>query len=280
MVTAKYPQRTLTHTIDTKAVRRLITTLSEDWLIRDLSDRDYGIDLKLEYFDGISPTGIIIFLQVKGTDKVIKGRDGIVTFRSFPIHTLNYSNLFPEPFFLVYLSTKEHEPIYFLWLQKYISYEQEKLLNLKTIQKSVSLKIPSKNNLCTDFGKQKFKEIANSNLITMSTLNFLKDNAIWDSLYINFKSDMSNKTELIKCTEKLEAYSNLYAHLFYGQTQPFIDFQERIKDIKLIVNLSDDSERVVRLDELQNSLKTYAEMLLNNIISEEFIDEQTGEKPY
>ena len=46
------------------------------------------------------------------------------------------------------------------------------------------------------------------------------------------------------------------------------------------MNLSDDSERVVRLDELQNSLKTYAEMLLNNIISEEFIDEQTGEKPY
>lgn len=62
MVTAKYPQRTQTHTIDTKAIRRLITTLSEDWLIRDLSDRDYGIDLKLEYFDGISPTGIIIFL--------------------------------------------------------------------------------------------------------------------------------------------------------------------------------------------------------------------------
>lgn len=62
MVTAKYPQRTQTHTIDTKSVRRLITTLSEDWLIRDLSDRDYGIDLKLEYFDGISPTGIIIFL--------------------------------------------------------------------------------------------------------------------------------------------------------------------------------------------------------------------------
>lgn len=193
---------------------------------------------------------------------------------------MNYANLFPEPFFLVYLSTKENEPIYFLCLQKYISYEQEKLLNLKTIQKPVSLKIPSGNNLCTVFGKQKFKEIANLNLIAMSTLNFLKNNAIWNILHIAFKRDMSDKGKFIKCIEKLEAYNDLYTHLFCCPTQPFIDIQERIKDIKLIVNLSDDSERVDRLDDLQNSLIRYAEMLLKKSISEEYIDEQTGEKPY
>lgn len=280
MVTKKYPKRTQTHTIDTMAVRRLITTLSEDWIIRDLSDRDYGIDLKLEYFDGQSPTGIIIFLQVKGTNKIIKERAGIVTFKNFPIHTLNYSNLFPEPFYLVYLSDKEAEPIYFLWLQKYVTNEQEKLLNLKTDQQEVSLKIPSRNNLCTDYGTKKFREIANSNLIAMSTLNFLKDNTIWNALYITFKSDMFDKANLIKCTVKLGTYNDLYTHLFYGSTQPFIDFQERIKDIKLTVNLNDDSERVEKLDELRESLNCYAEMLLKKLISEEFIDEQTGEKPY
>ena len=67
-----YPERSETHRTDTSAVRRLMTQLSSDWVIRDLSERDYGIDLKLEYFNDNKPTGKIVFLQVKGTTKKLQ----------------------------------------------------------------------------------------------------------------------------------------------------------------------------------------------------------------
>lgn len=274
------PKRVLAHIIDTKAVRRLISALSEDWVVRDLSERDYGIDLKLEYFDGELPTGIIVFLQVKGTSKNIKPQKDIVTCGKFPIHTLNYSSLFPEAFFLVYLSIEEKKPIYFLWLQKYILYEQGKLFKSKGGQKTVSLKIPSSNNLCTEEGKKKFKDISKSNSIAISTLNFLKDCMAWKRLYEDFLKDKSNRQDLIECIKKLQLYDGLYTHLFSGHQQPIINFSERISDINLIVDFDDDEDRIKKLDEFGSDLEIYAKMLLGEEIVEDFIVESTNKKPY
>jgi hypothetical protein len=60
------PQRTDTHRIDTDAVRVVRTKLTADWMERSVEDRDYGIDMMLETFDGNNPTGILVLLQVKG----------------------------------------------------------------------------------------------------------------------------------------------------------------------------------------------------------------------
>lgn len=42
-----------------------------DYIFRELSERDYGIDALIECFDGGVPTGKIAFLQIKGMDSVI-----------------------------------------------------------------------------------------------------------------------------------------------------------------------------------------------------------------
>lgn len=95
------PKRIETHRIDTKAIRTIFTHLHEDWLVRSLEERDYGIDLQLERFDSDEATGDFIFIQVKGTDKEF-GED--VQLSGFPVDTINYALMFDVPFFLFHTS--------------------------------------------------------------------------------------------------------------------------------------------------------------------------------
>jgi Domain of unknown function (DUF4365) len=98
--------RTESHIIDTLAVRKVIAALSANWVIRDLTERDYGIDMMVEYFNGQQPTGKIAFFQIKGTSKPIKIRDKQIRF-SLHRKTLGYTEYFTVPFFLLYCDVNE-----------------------------------------------------------------------------------------------------------------------------------------------------------------------------
>ena len=68
--------RTLTHVIETNSkdcVRSRIDGFGDcgDYLYRELSERDYGVDAIIECFEDGIPTGKIGFLQIKGTSKEI-----------------------------------------------------------------------------------------------------------------------------------------------------------------------------------------------------------------
>ena len=68
--------RTLTHVIETNSkdcVRSRIDGSGDcgDYLYRELSERDYGVDAIIECFEDGIPTGKIGFLQIKGTSKEI-----------------------------------------------------------------------------------------------------------------------------------------------------------------------------------------------------------------
>lgn len=279
-MTNEFPQRSETHRVDTLALRRFITTLPADWVVRELSDRDYGIDLKLEYFASNQPTRVIVFLQIKGTVQTIKPKNNQVTCKKFPTRTLNYCALFPEPFALIYLSINDNQPIYFLWLQKYITHELTETNNLISKQKSVSLKIPVCNNFLSEEGKKKFLKIAQYNLMLRSTLEFLKENIYWKREFEQFKHDMNAKQACIKRVHKLKDYDALYTRLFYGQNQPIIDFDKVVKNVGLIVSFSDDDDKVEVLVEFSETIDRFAEMLLSQDDIEQFIDEEIGEKPY
>ena len=64
----KMIKRAPQHQIDTKAVRQILSILDENWLIRNQDERDYGIDLTIERFNGENATGDFILVQVKGTE--------------------------------------------------------------------------------------------------------------------------------------------------------------------------------------------------------------------
>ena len=117
-------RRTDTHIIDTRAVRTVIAVLPEFWLLRNVEERDYGIDLLLEIFEEHTgaqklehyPTGNLILAQVKGRQEKF-GQS--VKFYGFPLKTLLYAELFPIPFLLFYVSL-DAKQVRFVWLQKYI----------------------------------------------------------------------------------------------------------------------------------------------------------------
>lgn len=125
------PARTKQHVSDTRALRILMQKIPDTWLIRNVEERDYGIDLTLELFKELPeppknegeradvkvavPKGQYVLLQVKGRSETFT--TGKLS--GFPVKTMEYANLFKIPFFVVYV-TLDDEQIHFLWLQKYI----------------------------------------------------------------------------------------------------------------------------------------------------------------
>jgi hypothetical protein len=90
--------------------------LPADWIVRTQEDRDYGIDLMVEVFDGELPTGVLILLQIKGHEGAFE--DFVVM--QVPVKTLLYARMFLAPFFLFTVSLDD-DVVHYVWLQKYIN---------------------------------------------------------------------------------------------------------------------------------------------------------------
>lgn len=163
----KLPQRGLTHRIDTKALRQIITQLNEDWIIRNLEERDYGIDMQLELFDGDNPTGCMTLIQVKGTEKSLSAEPA-----TLGVKNLHYAELFNIPFFLFRTSLADNLTEY-IWLQKYIATDLE-VLNptWRTNEKSVVIHVPSENILSKN--EQKFRDIVTTQGQNAKVLAFIR----------------------------------------------------------------------------------------------------------
>ncbi|WP_406867168.1 DUF4365 domain-containing protein [Paraburkholderia fungorum] len=142
------PKRGPTHKIDTQAVRLVLTQLSPDWLIRSLEERDYGIDLQLEFFDNDEPTGHVAFIQVKGTTESFDSSSSF----SLPVKTLLYAELFSAPFFLFRTSITD-QVTRFAWLQKFASTTLISTSPNWRNQDHVNILMPEENDLLDNSDK-------------------------------------------------------------------------------------------------------------------------------
>jgi hypothetical protein len=110
-----------THEIDTQARRLVPLTFPRQWEHRELTGRDYGVDMEIELFFGKNPSGQILILQIKGTEKEISFVNDL-TYFDIPTKTLIYSEHFVTPFLLVICPVNNDKPtFYYLWLQDYIN---------------------------------------------------------------------------------------------------------------------------------------------------------------
>lgn len=148
------PQRTETHRIDTRAVRTLLQHLPDDWLVRSLEERDYGVDLQIELFKGDVPTGRIALIQVKG--KRDSFGESEVSLSGFPTKTVEYASLFSAPFFVFHTSVADNLTC-FVWLQKYADTKLVDTTPDWRSQDSVTLYFPSTNRL--DSNAEKIEQI-------------------------------------------------------------------------------------------------------------------------
>lgn len=89
------------------------------WVARDLTGRDFGIDITVEIFFRREPTGRLLLFQIKGRNKEIVWSNDNTFSYPHEVTNLLYAEKFNIPFILclVELPTKN---IYWLWMQRYI----------------------------------------------------------------------------------------------------------------------------------------------------------------
>lgn len=134
------------HEIDTVARRRVATALPDEWVERELTGRDYGIDLMIELFEGARPTGSWLLLQIKGRDSRWLEVANLVA--AFPVRTLRYAETMTTPVLGVFCPIREPSSSFgFLWLQEYIQVVLDQARPGWRDQRTVTLRIPAANRI-------------------------------------------------------------------------------------------------------------------------------------
>jgi hypothetical protein len=201
--------RTYSHVIDTRSIKRVLELIPDHWVIRELTERDYGIDLFIEIFektgadknghDTFDSTGAVFHAQVKGTAEQLKPKKN-KNFR-FQLNksAMLYAESFSTPFllFIVDVSSQSAKS-YFLWIQRYVS----DVLDVRTPgwrdkkQRSFSVEIPDKNDISS--GLEKIKAIASRPRLIQETVDFR------DSYFhLSHQLDSAARGELSVDTESL-----------------------------------------------------------------------------
>jgi hypothetical protein len=270
-------ERTLQHQIDTKAVREVITQFDADWIIRSQEDRDYGIDLTIERFDGKNPTGDFIFVQVKGTNSDFGDK---VQLSGFPTKTILYSQLFNVPFFVFYTSCPSKKTR-FVWLQKYADIKLPRTsLQWKT-QDTVTIYFPKENELNTN--KRKLIAIINKDKNKKLGVKFL---AIYESLKFHSESVMLGITPVAEYCYEATKSLLLLKHFISSYTIEMSD-----ENTINIDELCDTYQEIYETNnitiEAKNIIVTQLELLeavkftfLNDDDSDDFAVEMNAYEPY
>ena len=124
------PLRADNHIRETAGSKVLESFIPSEWMIRDITERDYGIDCYIELVNADKRlTGEIAFVQMKTTDKIDwRIKDKGFKFYKVERSTTNYLSGFKIPtyLFLVDLSTKE---MFFLSVKEYILEHYKEYLN-------------------------------------------------------------------------------------------------------------------------------------------------------
>ena len=97
-----FPKRDITHIIERQALEILTQQLPKEWIVREMTERDYGIDLYIEIIkEDKQVTGNLIAIQVKGKEKIEFNTEGTFTFYTIKKSTLNYWLNLPVPVFFI-----------------------------------------------------------------------------------------------------------------------------------------------------------------------------------
>lgn len=162
--------RTHSHVVDSKAIKTVMAQLPHHWVVRELTERDYGIDLMVEIFapalkdakgkDAYAATGSIFHIQIKGTEESLSPVSAGTINYSINKKSLAYVEKFSTPFLLFRVSVTDPQSIYFLWIQRYIKdvMDRETPLWREGEENSITVRIPLENKLPE--GMEKIERIA------------------------------------------------------------------------------------------------------------------------
>lgn len=106
-----YPIRNITHTLERDAIDILSSHLPKEWIVREMTERDYGIDLYIEIVGkNRKVTGQLVAIQVKGKSQISFNKNNEYTFSGIKRSTINYWTNLPVPVFLIAVCVKTRTP--------------------------------------------------------------------------------------------------------------------------------------------------------------------------
>lgn len=153
----KYPKRPSTHIKETDSWKILQNSVPSEWLLRGVTEQDYGVDCYLEMVgrDG-AVRGDLISIQLKGTDSLdwkqnekLKRKEA--KFSGVKIETINYWMNLAVPVFLCVAETSTKK-LYFAPIKNQVRTQYKKY----NLQKSLSFTLTSEHMLDDDEGLLNF----------------------------------------------------------------------------------------------------------------------------
>ncbi len=251
--------RNYQHVVDTKAIKKTLNSIPDYCVVRDLTERDYGIDLMVEIFekngedknghDTFDATGHVCYLQIKGTNTEInKNKNSDTVSFSVEKKLLFYVEKLATPFILVRVCTLHtKEVVYFLWLQRYISdILDTKHPNWRTdeTKETYTVRIPIKNSLPDNF--EKIKKVA-------ARIKYIE--------------------ELSEFHERYQYFNNMYhsiiADKFYDYPLILSELN-RIKNLNTLLNFNNLCIRQESIVELTQYLESVRDGIIRPSTMEDF----------
>lgn len=149
----KLPKRADTHVMETKSVRIMHSLAPDDWILRDVSERDYGIDFYIELSNKADEiTGDLLSIQLKSEEKIEWRTDNtgkeVARSPSINVTTANYWMKLPVPV-LLFVADLSASEIYIVSVKNNIRNQYKKL----STQDTVSFPLDRRVSLRSDIGK-------------------------------------------------------------------------------------------------------------------------------
>ena len=185
------PKRIDKHVTESKSYKIFSNVLSDDWIIRDVTERDYGVDCYVEICESGFVTGRLLSIQLKGSKNIEIREDGkYATLYNINPSTFNYWNNLPMPVILAYIDINL-EKIYFINIKKYIRENYKDFCD----ENLTNIKIPSELIL-----KKEYSHII-LNIIYMLENNRLE----YENILMNFITSISGNVDLLAEHHHLES---------------------------------------------------------------------------
>lgn len=125
-----YPQRPPQHVKETESYKIVASALPSEWLVREVTGVDYGIDIYLELTSGPKGQdlrGDLCFLQVKSTEKISWEEDNLARLSGIKKSTVNYWLNSPLPVFLLWVDLSDRQ-VYLVAVQSYLRHRYQDFL--------------------------------------------------------------------------------------------------------------------------------------------------------
>jgi hypothetical protein len=114
------PKRSKQHISETASFKLFSSLVPNNWIVREMTERDYGIDCYIELVDDEDRlTGDLVLIQLKSRDGIDWTKEDYYTISGIDIQTSNYWWQFAVPVF-IFLADIKNQELYFLSTHQYV----------------------------------------------------------------------------------------------------------------------------------------------------------------